>query len=1612
MKLKEFLSSLKTQIKPEPALTYERIIAEVKPKQKVKKRISPKWIAGAVAAVLLITGIGIYTYHYFKFDTSYNITGDVKELSKIVYVQANSFSHQGITPNSTVKIVTKESMSTRELEKHLSVSPAVPYSITKKGTNRFLLSFDEALKENASYTISSKIDNATVFRWSLQTESSFGIDNTFPKKNSFDIDCSTAINITFSESGVNAFQEYFSIYPAVEGTYTHKGRVWTFKPKAPLKPYSTYTVTINGEIAGNEEIPLKQDYVFSFTTGANDGQYAYIVNNTFDIAARFSTAQAPSVTVCAQSINSSTADMTVYKLHDAQTYLSLHQKYAHNTVLSASIIDDVKQAENSIYSQFSVSAIPDPEKSGTYYFNYPKELENGYYLTEISWNGLKLYQLLQSNDLAAYVASTGDKFSVWVNNAQTKQPVAEAKIKFEGTSAKTNTKGLAMVDAKLEGQNHTYITIESESLLPLILCCQTTETEINEAGKYNVYLCTDNTAYQSDGIVKLWGHISKRFDNVTTPDATIQFNNESHKIKLESNGAFELELSLDGIEPGAYDIDLIINNQKCHSKEITVKNNELSSYNLSVSSDKNAYFDGENATFTIKAEYADRNPVAKLNMITNDQLIETNRNGIVTQTAPISYASGANINPLSNCSPTVYLSKYTVDSEEFSAPVLVFKSDEHIDASVTDLKGNACTLTVHTKKIDLTKINALDQDTFVSIYRTLSSDEFLGENTAKDVTVEIHDVSFDRKQTGTYFDNKSNKIQLKYAYTEKDTVVKTVTIKTIDGIATVGDFPLPTANGYRYLKIITKDSKGNECFVKIYIDNKIDNNASDYKFKIPTTVVNEETVNISVYDPSAKQNLQEGSFIYHIDNGFEITTTATDKNTDSFIYSKEIGPSFTVSGAYFDGQNYHPILPSAIQHDQQAQKLDLTLTTDKTSYLPGEKATITVLVKNADGTPYKNSSVNLNLTTAPNTFSNNQLLDQLTNHTTQTIHTTLAFNSKDNAAEIEEDNYSDSVFFKSAETNGDGIATFEIPLPQIASEWTLTTQTIGQNAQSGFKQLRLYTNKEFGIIASISPEIKETDDTVVTYYFVGNDINDDSKIDTEITLYQGTEVKDVVSSQDDNTTTYLNLGKLSSGEYSIKITAKFNNKTTTNEMDFVVTNSTHSINSVSEISNATGKISHLLLADKDHPYYKELFCSLYSSNGLRVEQQLAYCFAENKVNHSSTDIKRLLKTYQVKNGYGFSATDAEPDLLLTAKIAALFPDEINAKKLGTYFDSILQNETSTYEEVLCAFWGKAALHEAVEKDLLYYYAEGNGLTSEQQLYFALAFAYTGNQAKAYEIYQNRIKTLLTENEGMVYLTPDDANRSELCNSLLSFLLNRISATESPQAMKYILATDSQTTLPNLAAISYIKEFVPMLSGNNVIEVGITDVGTKTIEYNKCSPSFVQIDADANNIAFKDNELSTTVTAIGTTDIGKIATKNQLPESIATFIPTDVILGDDVTIYISVNATQIKAGKLFVKIPYGLQYKDVTANSEIVTEIQNDVLIITLPKNVNSDIKLLCKAAMPGEFFFEPMVIPTDSEKYYANIATTVKIEDSKTSNIETYDYWDDYEDTYDQVSYE
>ncbi|MDO8686095.1 MAG: alpha-2-macroglobulin family protein, partial [Clostridiales bacterium] len=102
-----------------------------------------------------------------------------------------------------------------------------------------------------------------------------------------------------------------------------------------------------------------------------------------------------------------------------------------------------------------------------------------------------------------------------------------------------------------------------------------------------------------------------------------------------------------------------------------------------------------------------------------------------------------------------------------------------------------------------------------------------------------------------------------------------------------------------------------------------------------------------------KEALQGPGFLY-IETQNGIREYKTSQSSDySFIMEESDIPNVYVTGVFFNGTTYIESELFSAVYDYNGKKLEITAETDKSSYKPGETATIRITARNAEGLPVK-----------------------------------------------------------------------------------------------------------------------------------------------------------------------------------------------------------------------------------------------------------------------------------------------------------------------------------------------------------------------------------------------------------------------------------------------------------------------------------------------------------------------------------------------------------------------------------------------------------------------------------------------------------------------------------
>jgi hypothetical protein len=110
-------------------------------------------------------------------------------------------------------------------------------------------------------------DGVVAGSWAFQAAAPLTVVTTLPGDQATKVPVNTGIEVTFDQDGVLDVAPYFSIQPAIKGTFEQHGRTVVFVPEDPLEPGTLYTVALARGVSleGSDQV-LEKDLQVRFET--------------------------------------------------------------------------------------------------------------------------------------------------------------------------------------------------------------------------------------------------------------------------------------------------------------------------------------------------------------------------------------------------------------------------------------------------------------------------------------------------------------------------------------------------------------------------------------------------------------------------------------------------------------------------------------------------------------------------------------------------------------------------------------------------------------------------------------------------------------------------------------------------------------------------------------------------------------------------------------------------------------------------------------------------------------------------------------------------------------------------------------------------------------------------------------------------------------------------------------------------------------------------------------------------------------------------------------------------------------------------------------------------
>lgn len=1614
-------------------------------KEKIRKRALKSGKSGAlrvlsaITAAVLVLGLlsgGIYLgIMNVPTASASDLPEELKGISPISAVSATNLNGKEITADTKLKVVTSSAMSINEFKDAFSISPSEHYNVKKNTGNTFTVSFERGLAANTLYTVSSVSDGKTIYSWAFQTDNTFGVVSHLPSSDT--LSEGDIIALDFTHANVENFENCFSIYPSIPGTFEHYGRRWIFVPSAEFEQNTMYTVTINKNISDGDGETLSDDYKFSFTVQDPDS-YIYVSYTSDEPADCFLPEQTPAACIEYANFELEKPEVTVYKVPTAEEYKNIHKNYIGFNSVSSAVSDKLKTYGK--VTSFTGDFITSNGGNGINraFVQYPQSYDEGYYISEIKSGNITLYHIFQVTKLAVYSVTSNGDYTVWVNSTSTSKSVENASVSIEGyEQGYTDKNGVAVFKGNISESDedsfsdseNIILSVKTDSSPEYISSIRPThKTRENDAAvNYYSYLCTDSELYRPGDNVKIWGFVIPRTDDASRPQAVqlyTQWNDKYTDVQLNENGSFTAVFELTDTCPDEYsEISVSSEEIRLSSAGIYISDYTLPAYTLDISSDKNAYFDGEEIKYSVHACTFDNTPAANITLQAeingeNHEII-TDENGYaqISQAAQFyDYSQSGD-----NNSPSVFSAAFIVTqpdgiSENYYHSVSVFDSDV-----TAQFERSGESIVIELYSVTLDKLNeksmtGLGRELYIE---TADAQAYIKDPHDTALRAELHKVEYSKSISDSVYNPVTMQVEHSYTYEPNDTVVQSYTLNTQLGKAAF-DFPSEAENAQYYVLIYADGiEKPDLCARYDIYENNTDSTFS-YRLEADRDSYSQgDNISLKLKDMKTGEEASGGTLLISGINADIITNEIYGIPSEiSLGFDKLFIPSFCISGAYFDGSSVQ--LVEKLWITAEKSELDIEIKTDKSKYSPGEDVTLDISVKDSKGNPRK-AEVNISVIDSAlrelfinehdiySDVYNPRLYLSDINRKVSTYLPEYQFDVPGGEGggngEYTRTDFELSPYFETVSTDETGKASATFKLPDSITSWYVTAQAFTNDASVGQAHTEIVSTKDFYLSVSTG-EIKTADDAVFPIKFTAPKTQTEETQQCSYTaqiLNNGSVADSKSGTAEINSVISENFSRLAAGTYTLKVTAQYGEYNDSVSVDFTVQDSfseklitsRQNIGSKTVLETNFNSDITVNIYDENYDFYFTVLDTLLYAREDRLEQAIgkatARAFAAGLKNGQllSSDLSNL-KKYQDDDKLSlFQSSDfITPEA--AAKITAVAGNALDTEIQKAYYYDILQS-TPTVTSALYSYWALAALGEPILNDLDIYAEKIDMLTDEEILCLTLAHAYAGDYKGAGALYDAKVSALIKTANGISEFSENTAYDTENMTGLAAMLAVKISAPEAKALTKYILGCDNLTGSKSIILSAFLQSYIPYLKGENSVEVTYADGSTEKISYAKTGSAVIKIPyEEIAKTSFTSVSGTSVLTALGNASANTVSEKyNDISElaDITINAAREIKAGEKTLITVTAQLPQdnITDASVYIKLPYCMKIISAKSESGGFYLPQDKTEARLYFENGKLNVALECYAALSGEFTIEPALL-TDSENEAFAVSEKIQIE--------------------------
>lgn len=1559
-----------------------------------------KWLAANKVAVISISAVFVAAIVgvVMMFAMKPAVSDPVPITAEITPTLADA---DGVFTESQFLIAGERFADKDDLLDQLSTGVDTPYEVQKTEQGNYLLTFEEPLEPDAILTFMIDDGNGNDRSYAFQTRAEFGVRSFFPRSGG-SAEPNTGVEITFTNPNFTDYESFITVEPAnVPFRMEKVGDRVIIVPETRWEEMTTYVVTVKAGLTDAKGSAIAEDVTAEFSISEDVNKNTMIARSG-SLEETFLTTDIPVIEMMADTYSNENYgfdysavpfDVTVSKVASADDYAELLRAKEEKDVYRRSFYyasyltyDSVDTTGMEQTLKATLKPIPFEQNNySTCYLVLPQSLPEGYYVVTASatlkGTPYTIQKLIQINDTVVYMRSERERLFVWVNDAKTASSVSGATVTLDGgKSVETGAAGTA--ELPLDGKTRAgVVKIEAGAHLPFIASILLApEDELPAVDKYYAYIYTDRESYLPTDKIRVFGVLSGRY-GATLPDkVTVAFGNMDYNydfatgreqnrmpaderlvsvdVQPDQHGAFTAELPLNKLEHSWYEVALLCGDEVMCYNIVEVEDYVKPAYTVTIDKLKTYYKAGETVKFGMTAEYYGGIPAAGERFSVDGPYYTTDANGRIEKTmAAVSEYDGTYWHPSYRWISVK--DESTLDTvNEFGVQFCYLPKSAMLtgDAAV-DENG-----LVHVNAESNYFKDDITEEEIENCYS--DPDALRGAPYAAPVNVRVIKISYDPPTEYTYYDYIAKKTVTTKIYfnNRREETVFNSSFAAPGGKISEDIQLEPVENGgYYEVKISVVDDGGRTVETSVFTTKDFYgySNKSNIKYfsisddgtgwwnasRVLEARKIGETVQLDLLDENSERP-QDGTLMLAVVNA----GVSEDRSYASFPFElkfqEEYAPNIYLLGAYFDGQRIYKVNQATIPYDYSERQLDIEISTDKEEYKPGEEITVSVSVKDKDGS-HREASVNVSVVDEAQFAVSPQFADLLggfygswidsgvrasfvsfTQHSFNGIDGTGGEGGGGEDVGTVRQNFVDNAAFETVRTDRSGSAEVTFKLPDNVTDWRITVNAVSDDLYGGSEKKTVSASLPFVTDAIVSKTYQVGDDISFGVHAYGTALSVSSPVGFTATLAKPDgSGQQLTQSAVGNGFTYFNFGRMPEGEYSVIVSGSCGSFNDTIKESFTVIANADELPLVKRFNLASGVDVNalrspvtLVFSNGSAKFVASTLLELYGSTGARTDQRLASAVAGRMLASFAPDDEKALYnvaetaagTWQETEGGVAVYPYAECDPLVTAFAVWAAPDEFDAAKVRAYAETLEENEK---------YLILAALGDPVLLKVQTLLSEADAADIYTHMLYACALAALGDDSGSEAEFNATFRPLVSENaDGSARIVcGENEDINDRLTAMALTITSRVDRALAMRLMQHICEKEDLTDFYGLQQIIYAKNMLRGAYGTASFTYGgsvVTLAGTAT----KTVRMTVE-DLAAANFAVKEGSVDITAYYTGSSDELDVSTATYSVSK--TFRPVSgggISVGDKVRVEIRVSNVP-KEGGLEINdyIPSGFRF---------------------------------------------------------------------------------------------